>query len=333
MGENITLFTNYSSKENRTTNYCLLVLKLIYEYNINLFSEVLATLTNEEVGKLVGVNFLQQVKKEHSIPDGLITQQSFSIYIETKNYDWFYDDQLERHLEALSKENYNTKILFAIGNFEQKEYRNFYTIKNICESKYKNKIFFWTLTFEDFLSSLKGKTLPQYIDEAIADIESYFNEENLLPTWKHYLDVVNCASWPEEVLNKKAYICPASGGAYSHSRCKYFGMYKDKTVSKIALIEAVVDIEDPEKLSIKWKNINEDDKKIKETAFHKARELRPDEYPVRVFLLKELFDTNFSKDTTGGMQNSKTYFDIAKLNPSSAQDLAEKLNGKTWSNY
>jgi hypothetical protein len=31
MGSDITLFSGYSQKENRTTNYCLLVLKMLYE--------------------------------------------------------------------------------------------------------------------------------------------------------------------------------------------------------------------------------------------------------------------------------------------------------------
>jgi hypothetical protein len=334
MGKNISLFSGYSKTENRTTNYCLLLLKMIYEFNPIIFSEVLATLTNENVGKLVGVNFIQQEKKKSGVPDGLITQHSFSIFIETKNCDWFYDNQLKRHLESLNEEHFNTKILLAISNFEQSKYRDFDKIKDICEKKYNNKIYFNALSFEEFLSSLKRLDLPKYLIDAINDFENYLNEQNLLPTWEYYLDVVNCADTLDEIQNKNIYVCPTSGGAYSHSRCKYFGIYKNKTVSKIALIEAVVDIEDTSNQRIKWKNIYDtDDKKLIKKALSKAIIVKPNEYPVRVFLLGELYDTNFIKDTIGGMQWSKMYFDIKKLNVFSALELAEKLNGKTWSNY
>ncbi|MBK6515728.1 MAG: hypothetical protein IPG04_16920 [Polyangiaceae bacterium] len=33
MGSDITLFSGYSQRENRTTNYCLLVLRMLYEEN------------------------------------------------------------------------------------------------------------------------------------------------------------------------------------------------------------------------------------------------------------------------------------------------------------
>jgi hypothetical protein len=55
--------------------------------------------------------------------------------------------------------------------------------------------------------------------------------------------VVNCAGVSEDVIDGKVYMCPASGGVYSHARCKFFGMYRNKRVERVALIEAVVDID------------------------------------------------------------------------------------------
>lgn len=40
MGAPITLFSGYSHGENRTTNYCLLVLKMLYEENPKLLGEI-----------------------------------------------------------------------------------------------------------------------------------------------------------------------------------------------------------------------------------------------------------------------------------------------------
>jgi len=60
---------------------------------------------------------------------------------------------------------------------------------------------------------------------------------------------------------------------------------------------------------------------------------RPGIDPLRVFLLGPLHPTDFRKPTKGGMQNSKLYFDIERLTPVDAADLAEKLRGQTWKNY
>ena len=58
---------------------------------------------------------------------------------------------------------------------------------------------------------------------------------------------------------------------------------------------------------------------------------RPEDYPSRVFVLGKLYDTYFTKDSSGGMMWSKQYFDISKLESIDAEDLASKLKGKLWS--
>jgi len=54
MGSDITLFSGYSQKENRTTNYGLLVLKMLYEENPKFLGEVLSNLVDEELADVVG---------------------------------------------------------------------------------------------------------------------------------------------------------------------------------------------------------------------------------------------------------------------------------------
>ena len=104
MSKPITLFSGYTQRENRVTNYCLLVLKMLYEENPKYLGEVLSALVGEDVADKIGVTFRQQERKASSAPDGLILQPSVTVYIETKNFDWFYDAQLERHLSALATE-------------------------------------------------------------------------------------------------------------------------------------------------------------------------------------------------------------------------------------
>lgn len=80
-------------------------------------------------------------------------------------------------------------------------------------------------------------------------------------------------------------MCPATGGAYNHSRCKYFGMYRQKRVERIALIEAVVDVELGVGEVLKWSNIKRPAKHLCDLARRKVETLRPEDGPTRVFIL------------------------------------------------
>lgn len=331
MGKTISLFSGYSKKENRTTNYCLLALKMIYEENPKFFAEILSGLVGYDMSEDVGVKFRQQERRLSSVPDGLISQRSFTVYIETKHFDWFYDVQLESHLNALNAEVPGLKVLFALGNFEGDTKERFDLIKILCERKYRNKIFFSAVSFEDYINAIDLPTLPKNISDAVKDLRAYLDEEGLLPSWQDWLDVINCAGLPEDVLEGHVYMCPAESGAYTHSRCKYFGMYRQKQVEKIALIRAVIDVESKEQTKLLWKNVQKKTSLLLDEAKEKVAQLRPGEYPTRIFLLDELYDTSFIKDSRGGMLGSKRYFDISRFKVEGANQLADILTGKNWS--
>lgn len=331
MAKNISLFSGYDQKENRTTNYCLLILKMIYEESPKLFSEVMSTLLEEDLGDLIGVNFKQQQRRKESVPDGFILQNPFSIYIETKNYDWFYGSQLQAHLKALNAENPGIKILIALANFQSTSPGKFDEIREICKNKYNGLIRFFSISFEDLIGALQQTPLPKDLQDMVSDLEDFFDEQGLLSNWENFLDVVSCSRTAEEVISGRAYICPASGGSYNHNRCKYFGVYRNKRVEKVGIIEAVVDIESQDSAKIKWKNIDIKDSDLEKTAVGKIKSRHSNEFPKRVFLLGELFDTEFIKDSKGGMWVSKNYFDIGNLKVSNSKELADRLKGKTWS--
>lgn len=331
MSKNIRLFSNYIQRENQTTNYCLLILKLLYEENPKFLSEVLSTLLDENLSGAVGVKFSQQNRGKKSVPDGIISQEAFSIVIETKRDNRFNLEQLSRHLEPM-KEQVGIKVLMALGNFEWEEPNPgaFQDINRLAEEM---GVIFAPVSFEQFLQALKLSYLPKNLVDAIADLEEYMNEENLLPSWKYHLDVVNCRISFDDVLQHQIYVCPATDGSYNHRRSLYFGMYRHKRVEQVAKIEAVVDLESEETSSIKWKNIEKSDPELVETARSRRSQIDNSWYPARVFILADLHPTDFVKASPGGMQGSKQYFDISHLNIINAEDLAHKLNGKSWENY
>ena len=335
MSREISLFSDYHQRENSVTNYCGLVMKLIYEEDPSRFEELLATLIPNNIVISVGPNFTQQTKKLKSIPDLAITQKSFSIFFENKLSDWFYSDQIERHIGGFSK-SIETKILFLLSNFETDNLKSKYS-EEIEKAKLKG-ITLQPISYEDFIGSLENVATSEYLDRILEEFKIYLDRNNLLPKWKFLLDVVNCSSTIHEV-DDFSYMCPDKGGAYSHRRAKYFGPYSNKRVSKIFEIDAVVSID--RNLGdgvIKWKNKEIENRELIELAKTKIKKweyrvVENEEAKLQVFLLSGGEETNFYKETSGGMFQSKKYFwDIAKSSKDS-KDLAIYLQDKKWGDF
>jgi hypothetical protein len=164
------------------------------------------------------------------------------------------------------------------------------------------------------------------------DYRQYLTGQGLLSSWERILDVVNCAGTAQEVIEDNFYRCPATGGAYNHSRAKFFGMYRNKKVERVAVIEAVVDLDGPEAAKVKWKNVKGHDSDFICSAREKHQKWKwgGDECPVRIFILSPSEETAFHKGTKGGMFGSKRYFDVGALGASDAKDLATKLRDRSW---
>ena len=92
-------FQRYHEKENVATANTMLLLSRLYQYSSDKFfrflkSEFFSDSFEPEIA------FRLQEKSADGIPDATITQESFKIVVETKMYDWFYSDQLIRHLSS-----------------------------------------------------------------------------------------------------------------------------------------------------------------------------------------------------------------------------------------
>jgi hypothetical protein len=335
MSQPVSLFSGYGQRENRVTNYCLLVLKLLYEENPKFFAEVLRELFGSATEDLVGVQFRQQAKTDSgSIPDGVICQAPFTVYVETKNYDWFYNEQLEQHLQGLVTTGAGLKILIALGGFECLPEDRFARIQELCATHYEGEVVFKAVTFEKFADALQLDHLPKNLADTVGEFVSYLRAEGYFSSWEKWLDVVNCASSAEDVLDHHAYLCPAKPGAYKHGRCKFFGMYRDKCVSNVALIEAVVEVDSALKTKMLWNNSSQPRSQLTKRAVATVAACRPTATnPHRVFLLGPLHPTSFRKQTKGGMFGSKRYFDIGTLSVNTAEELATALDGRDWAEF
>lgn len=147
------------------------------------------------------------------------------------------------------------------------------------------------------------------------------------------LDIINCSEWWFEVITHKVYTCPIEGSSYQHKNCKYFGLYRNKSVMAIGEIEAIIDVYSESKTEIYWINESQNTKDYITRAIEKAILLRSERLPQRIFLLGALAKTDFIKDSKGGMFGSKIYLNVKDLGVINSKELAVKLNGKKWSDF
>ncbi len=328
MSKEISLFSDYHTKENSLTNHCGLILKLLYEENPASFEAAISSLTSTNF--IINPIFEQQVRKETSVPDLVIEQKSFSIFFETKRTDWFYSDQINRHLEGFKK-NVDYNILFLLSNFEidnpEEKYQKQIEIAKELE------IILVPISFEDFIETLESVDSSEVYKKFLREFRAYLDRNNYFPSWKYLLEVVNCATTMHEVQEENVFMCPNTGGVYSHRRAKYFGGYKWKNVKYIHEIKAVVVIEKNfESEYVQWNNSETSEKVLIEDAKKKIslfdyRLVELKNNGLQVFLLENPFEVNFEKTSMGGLYGNKKYFwDFAKeLNVTNSKEFAEEI--------
>jgi hypothetical protein len=333
----ISLFPAYSQSENRVTNYVGLALKLIYEESPAQFQNWLASILPESEGLVVGPLFRQQAKGEKGIADLVIRQTGFSIAVETKLQDWHYSEQLKRHIEDLGAQG--TRALLALANFEHDHPESRHEDAMRLAQEAKVAVIF--MSYEELLQSLSNLNLSARLVQTIDELQAFLDQSGLLPVWKYLLDVVNCGGTQNEI-HLGAYLCPHTGGPYSHRRAKYLGTYFGKRVNSIHQVRALVTVGiDQKPGQVLWNNSEETEQSLVAEALgilKQCDQWRIDENKskeLQVFLLEQGYPTNFKKEDAGGMMQSKKYFwNIALvLKADDAKALAAKLDGRTWSEF
>ena len=120
-------FQRYHAKENVATANTMLLLSRLYSYSPDKFFKFFKLLNSEHLSAVFNpeIIFTLQEKSIDSIPDATITQESFKIVVETKMSDWFYEDQLIRHLNSFKNETYKFMITLAPELMDEDKKENF----------------------------------------------------------------------------------------------------------------------------------------------------------------------------------------------------------------
>lgn len=322
-------FQRYSSYENVVTNNTLQLISRIYGYSPFKAKLFLDDLLEEDLD--VGISIYQQSKGKNSIPDGFITQQSFKIVIEAKVTAELYIDQLLRHVDSFANEE--IKILLALTKEPLTETQKNKYAKAVLEKS--PGVIFKSITYEDICQSLTQifKNYEHEVFDILTDYIDYCHESGLIPQNQYLLRIVPTGSSYD--LNKKysTYYHPTYRGYTPHT---YLGLYIWKSVRAVMKIESIFDVEFKndklEKIHISGENTDKFDEQIIGLIKESKDKMNWDvSEGHRFFCSSKIIDTDFVKESTGGIQGPRyENLNNYNINLSDIESIAKDLKSRKW---
>lgn len=316
----IHFFQRYSQKENMVTNNTLLLLSRLYEYSPTKFQGFLNAVLGDDPQIQVGVAFEQQKRTGKSVLDGLIAQRSFRIVIETKLYENLDLDQLRRHLYEFATEGRRRaekEFLVSLSpEVAASGFRN--QVESVVAGFNQDKqanVKYVPITFEQLIEAYEQQIRD--VDTDVADIVGEFKqfciESSLLPAARYTMKVVGCGWTHADNVQLRIYYEPA---ARPSSQYRYLGLYWDKCVRAVGEVENVVSAKLVDARLVfpdDSQDATPDERErimeaIKNAKAKNGWEIAAGEY-FRFVFVKRFFDTEFCKDTPGGLRGTR-YFDL-----------------------
>lgn len=226
-------FQRYHEKENVATANTMLLLSRLYSYSSNKFFRFLKSeyFAGSFEPELV---FTLQEKSLESIPDATITQEGFKIVVETELTDWFYSDQLMRHLKSFGDEKNKVMITLASEPMSAEKLVDFEKqLKEYNESQTYPVIHINT-TFEMMANAIRDviDDRDYEMQDVLDDYLNYCYKDGLIPvsdSWK-YLRMQLAGTTLDFNVNNNVYYDKAERGFRAHD---YLGLYKQKSVRAI----------------------------------------------------------------------------------------------------
>lgn len=344
--DNISSFQKYHSRENIHSSNALLLLKKIYNYSHDKFYELISGIVDREENEWCPQFVSQHKEKDKSsVPDGLIGQKGFKILIEAKEKDNdFNQKQLLGHLKYF--EDIDTKkddvylILLAVEYSANDE-------KLITELNNKHNNIIKRTTYVELCDSAK-ELFNEYKDneiyELIEEFYEYCNNENLIKDDDYKIRIRACGNTLKENVKYKMYYDTAE---HSHKGFKYLGLYNNKAVRYIGKIEKIIETKIIETGNIDnmsfecVENYKDNSKVVTKEEIEKIKEMINSSpykdsltnYAHKFFIMSELMELEFIKDSKGGLFTYRKNIDIREYDlqkQDSLKNIANTLDGKKW---
>ncbi len=331
-------FQRYHEKENVATANTMLLLSRLYSYSSDKFfrflkSEYFSDSFNPEI------IFTLQEKCVDSIPDATITQESFKIVVETKMSDWFYEDQLLRHLNSFSDEKYKVMITLAPELMEEGKKTAFEQKLKEYNEKQTHPVIHINTTFEDMANAISDilDDRDYEMQDVLNDYLNYCYTDGLIPvsdSWK-FLRMQLAGTTLDFNVSAGVYYDNAERGFRAHD---FLGLYKNKSVRAVGKVIAritAVETEDGVKYNAEYGDLTDERKETIAKAMadgdSHGYDLRSIEH--RYFFVDKFYETDFRKITPRAPMGTRI-FDLTQVLgtediPDTAE-LAQRLMDENW---
>lgn len=331
-------FQRYHEKENVATANTMLLLSRLYSYSSDKFFRFLKSefFSDSFEPELV---FTLQEKSVDSIPDATITQEGFKIVVETKLTDWFYSDQLMRHLKSFGDEKYKVMITLASELMNEDKKADFEKQLQEYNATQTHPVIHINTTFE-YLANAVQEVIDDRdyeMQEVLDDYLNYCYTDGLIAisdSWK-FLRMQLAGTTFDFNIRENIYYDNADRGFRAHD---YLGLYKNKSVRAIGKVCARITAVEKEgiiQFNAEFGELTEERKqKIMDAIIDgdsHGYDLRTIEH--RYFFVEQFYETDFKKITPRAPMGTRI-FDLTQIlgdeNIPEVQELSEILKTKSW---
>ena len=284
----------------------MLLLSRLYQYSSDKFYLFLKSICvpNSTWDFNPGLSFNLQESAPKSRLDAVIVQQSFKVTVETKLSDWFYEDQIRKHLDAFGEEQY--KVLMTLAPVHMANDKMQAIARAIAKHKEDKgddlPIIHVNITFEEIAEACHN-VLDDRDYEMLDIVEDYLDycyHDGLIAgtdSWK-FMRMQLAGATFDFNMKQGVYYDGANRGFRPHD---YLGLYKNKSVRAVGKIVAMIvaDASDPNDVKYtveKGALTNERKTKIAlgiKDAKQYGYNLR--KVPQRYFFVDTFYETDFQK--------------------------------------
>jgi len=330
-------FQRYHEKENVATANTMLLLSRLYSYSSDKFFRFLKSefFSDSFEPEIV---FNLQEKSVDSIPDATITQESFKIVVETKMSDWFYTDQLMRHLKSFGDEKYKVMITLAPELMNPEKKKEFEIHLKEYNATQTHPVMHVNTVFERIIDAIRDviDDRDYEMQEVLDDYLNYCYKDKLIvvsDSWKR-MRVQLAGTTFDFNLKENLYYDNIDRGFSAHD---YLGLYKEKSVRAIGKISAIITAVNAE-IGLEYKvesgGLTDERKQQINRAIEDGKNYGYELDATRYFFVDKFYETDFKKITPRAPMGSRV-FDLTQILETDklpgTDEIAELLNTKTWS--
>ena len=332
-------FQRYHAKENVATANTMLLLSRLYQYSSDKFFRFLKSefFSDSFEPEIV---FNLQEKSVDSIPDATITQESFKIVVETKMSDWFYSEQLMKHLNSFSDEKYKVMITLAPELMAEDKMKIFEQQLKEYNSTQSMPVIHINTTFEGIANAIQDviDDRDYEMQEVLDDYLNYCYNDGLITvsdSWK-FMRMQLAGTTLDFNVSEDIYYDNAERGFRAHD---YLSLYKNKSVRAVGKVCAritAVEAEGDLQYEAEYGELTEERKSKIHKAIADGIEHGYDLKSIkhRYFFVDKFHETDFKKITPRAPMGTRI-FDLSQILETeqlpSTSEIAELLKSKTWS--